>query len=243
MKKVKLLLLSAMLLFVIQSYAKVIKEEKVINKTENPYYGLVAKHILTQADKKYDWPVEFCKPDTGIHKNDTGGKAKVPLFDSVKTSQEPRNYYLAFNTNVFVKSLGGFKQRFSPSFEFGRTYGIFDIGLASGRFSYVKKGADTTRFIELRPTINIFSKGRFSEALCFGAGYIFKAKQGMMTEICNSINFNITEIWTLSFLQGYYFIDGTNDNRSTQYMGLNVTYNFLKWHTLNHARKRKALLN
>jgi hypothetical protein len=242
MKKIKLLL-SATLLFVIQSYAKVIKEEKVINKTENPSCGFVAKHILTQADKKYSWPVEFCKLDTGIHKNDTGGKVKVPLFDSVKTSQEPRNFYLAFSTNAFVKTVGGFKQRFSPSFEVGRTYGIFDIGLASGRFSYVKKGADTTRFIELRPTINIFSKGRFSEALCFGAGYVFNAKQGLMTEICNSINFNITEIWTLSILQGYYFMDGTNDNRSTQYMGLNVTYNFLKWHTLNHARKRKALLN
>lgn len=243
MKKVKLLLLFAALLLVIQSYAKVIKEEKVINKTENPYYGLVAKHILTQADKKYDWPVEFCKPDTDIHKNDTRRKVKVPLFDSVETSQEPRNFYLAFNTNVFVKSVGGFKQRFSPSFEIGRTYGIFDIGLAAGKLNYLKKSADTTRFIELRPTINIFSKGRFSEALCFGAGYIFKAKQGLMTEICNSINFNITEIWTLSILQGYYFIEGTNDNRSTQYMGLNVTYNFLKWHTLNHVRKRKALLN
>ncbi len=243
MKKVKLLLLSAMLLFVIQSYAKVIKEEKVINKTEQLSPELVAKQVLTQTNQRYNLPVEFCKLDTGIHKNDTRGKVKVPLFDSVEASQEPRNYYLAFNTNVFVKSLGGFKERFSPSFEFGRTYGIFDIGLAAGKLNYLKKGADTTRFIELRPTINIFSKGRFSEALCFGAGYIFKAKQGLMTEICNSINFNITEIWTLSILQGYYFIDGTNDNRSTQYMGLNVTYNFLKWHTLNHARKRKALLN
>lgn len=47
MEKVKLLLLFAALLLVIQSYAKVIKEEKIINKTENPYHGLVAKHILT----------------------------------------------------------------------------------------------------------------------------------------------------------------------------------------------------
>lgn len=60
-----------------------------------------------------------------------------------------------------------------------------------------------------------------------------------MTEICNSINFNISEIWTLSILQGYYFFNGTNDNRSTQYIGLNLTYNFLNCIQLTMYEKRK----
>jgi hypothetical protein len=145
--------------------------------------------------------------------------------------------------NIFVNTKGGAAKRFSPSAEFGRTYGIFDIGLATGRINSLSSGSDTSRFIEFRPTINIFSKGRFSEALCLGGGYVFKAKQGLMTEICNSINFNISEKVAVAVLQGYYFFDGTNNNRSTQYMGFNLTYNFLKNHSVNKQRKKAAIVS
>ena len=107
----------------------------------------------------------------------------------------------------------------------------------------LSSGGDTTHYVEFRPTINIFSKGRFAEALCLGGGYVFKAKQGLMTEICNSINFNISEVVAVAVVQGYYYFDGTNSSRSTQYMGFNLTYNFLKKHGTNIARKRKALLS
>ena len=108
-----------------------------------------------------------------------------------------------------MNTKGGFAKRFSPAFEFGRTYGIFDFGLATGRFSSLSSGSDTVRYIEFRPTINIFFSGRFAEGLCLGGGYIFKVKQELMTEICNSINFNISTTVALAVTQGYYFFDGT----------------------------------
>jgi len=64
-----------------------------------------------------------------------------------------------------------------------------------------------------------------------------------MTEICNSINFNITEKVALAVIQGYYFFDGTNSSRSTQYMGFTLTYNFLKNHSVNKQRKKAALVS
>ena len=130
-----------------------------------------------------------------------------------------------------------------PSVGFGRTYGIFDIGLATGRVNSLSLGSDTTRYLEFRPTINIFSKGRFAEALCLGGGYVFKAKQGLMTEVCNSINFNISETVALAVVQGYFYFDGTNSSRGTQYMGFNITYNFLRKHSVNIQRKKKALVS
>ena len=174
--------------------------------------------------------------------NKTVLKDTTAAKDSSEINKEPRYFYLAGNMNVFVNTKGSFGQRFSPSVEFGRTYGIFDMGLATGRLNSISSGSDTTRFLEFRPTINIFTKGRFSEALCIGGGYVFKAKQGLMTEICNSINFNISEIWSVSVLQGYYFFDGTNSSRSTQFFGLNATYNFLQKHGINIKRKKKAIL-
>src|ERR1700733_4875712 len=84
--------------------------------------------------------------------------------DTSKENKEPRYFYAGASTNIFVNTKGGFAKRFSPSVEFGRTYGIFDIGLSTGMLNSLSKGSDTTHFIEFRPTINIFSKGRFAEA-------------------------------------------------------------------------------
>lgn len=163
--------------------------------------------------------------------------------DTTKENQEPQYFYLSFNANVFVNSKGGFEQRFSPAVEFGRTFGIFDVGLTTGRLSSKDHGPDTSRFLEFRPTINVFSKGRFAEALCLGGGYVFKANQGLMTEICNSINFNVTETVAVAVQQGYLFFDGTNDHRNEQYMGFTFTYNFLRKHSVNMRRKRKAIVS
>jgi hypothetical protein len=170
-------------------------------------------------------------------------KDTVTEKDTSKENKEPRYFYISGNMNVFVNTKGSIAQRVSPSVEFGRTYGIFDIGLATGRLNSLKGSGDTSTYLEFRPTINIFSKGRFAESLCLGAGYIFAAKQGLMTEICNAINFNISEYLAIAVLQGYIFIDGTNSSRSTQYMGINITYNFLKPHSVNKQRKRAILIS
>lgn len=173
---------------------------------------------------------------TALARRDTTTEA-----DTSKENKEPRYYYLSLNTNVFVNTKGGFSKRFAPAVEFGRTYGIFDIGLASGMANTLR--ADTARYLEFRATINVFSKGRFAEALCLGGGYLFGAKQALMTEICNSINFNISENVAVAVTQGYVFFDGTNDSRSTQYMGLAITYNFLKPHSVNKQRKKRTLVS
>jgi hypothetical protein len=170
------------------------------------------------------------------------GKDTTIESDTSKETKEPRYYYLSVNADVFVNTKGGVAKRFSPAVEFGRTYGIFDIGLATGRTNSISSGGDTARYIEFRPTINIFSAGRFAEGLCLGGGYLFGAKQALMTEICNSINFNISTNVAVAVTQGYYFFDGTNSSRNTQYMGFAFTYNFLRPHSVNKQRKKAALI-
>lgn len=170
------------------------------------------------------------------------GKDTIIESDTSKENKEPRYYYLSVLTDVLVNTKGGFAGRFSPAFELGRTYGIFDIGLASGRIGSQNSGSDTSRYIEFRPTINIFSAGRFAEGLCLGGGYVFGGKQGLMTEICNSINFAISTTVAVAVTQGYYFFDGTNSSRNAQYMGFSFTYNFLKPHSVNKQRKKAAII-
>src|SRR6185503_8910264 len=131
--------------------------------------------------------------DTAFLKEKIANKDTVIEKDTSKENKEPRYYYISAIADVFVNSRGGFGKRFAPGVEFGKTFGIFDLGLATGKLNTLTSGSDTTQYLEFRPTINIFSKGRFAEGLCLGGGYVFGAKQGLMTEICNSINFNVSE--------------------------------------------------
>ena len=167
-------------------------------------------------------------------------KDTVVEKDTSKENKEPQYFYTSLNTNVLVNTKGGVAARFSPGIEFGRTYGICDVGLQAGRMTSIT--TDSTLFLEFRATLNIFSKGRFAEGLCLGGGGLFGAKQALMTEICNSLNFNISTNFAVALTQGYYFFDGTNSSRSAQYMGLSLTYNFLREHSTNKRRKKQALI-
>jgi hypothetical protein len=64
-----------------------------------------------------------------------------------------------------------------------------------------------------------------------------------MTEICNGVNFNVSPTFAVAILQGYMFFDGTNSSRGTQYIGINLTFNFLRNHSVNRQRKKAVILN
>ena len=106
--------------------------------------------------------------------------------------------------NAAVNTIGKLNKRISPSVEFGCTFGIFDLGIATGRINLLKN--DSSWFLELRPTINIFSKGRFSEALCIGGGYKFNSSEKFMAELCNSVNFNISDFCVFHFYRGFIIL-------------------------------------
>jgi hypothetical protein len=102
---------------------------------------------------------------------------------------------------------------------------------------------DRVYFTEAVPTINVFSKGRFSEALTLGAGRVFGAKQNFLTEITNSINFAPNNKMVLTVYQGNYFFDGKLSTSKAQFMGLSITFNFIKKDSKTDQLRRKSLFN
>ncbi len=156
--------------------------------------------------------------------------------------KEAHYNYISFGTCVYTNAIGTFNQKMFVTTEVGRTYGIFDIGLMVGRLN-LTKASDSIYFSEVLPTINVFSKGRFSEALTLGAGYIFGAKQNFLTEITNSINFAANNRLIIAVYQGNYFFDGKLSTSRAQFMGLSFTYNFIKRNSKTEGLRRKSLLN
>ena len=164
----------------------------------------------------------------------------LSAFNQVRETEAHFNY-LSLGTSVYTNSPGTFKQKVFNTIEVGRTYGIFDIGLMVGRLNLMH--SDTSWFTEVLPTINVFSKGRFSEALTLGAGYVINAKENFLTEITNSINFAPTNRIVITVYQGNYFFDGKFSTSKAQFMGLSVTFNFIKKNSATDIKKRKSLLN
>ena len=162
-----------------------------------------------------------------------------------KREKEPHYNYLSISTSVYTNAVGTFNQKLFLTTEFGRTFGIFDIGIAGGRLNVSKseKGADSSWFLEIVPTINVFSKGRFSEALTLGVGRVFNRKENFLTEITNSINFAPNNMCIISVYQGNYFFDGSLSTSHAQFMGLAFTYNFIKRNSNTENQRRKSLLN
>lgn len=166
--------------------------------------------------------------------------------DTAQVREKEAHYnYLTASFFVYTNTAGTFNQKAFFSLEAGRTYGIFDIGVAVGRLNLVASGngIDSNWFAEGRPTINVFSKGRFSESLTLGAGYVFNAKQNFMTEITNCINFSPNNKLTIAVCQGNYFFDGKLSTSRAQFMSVAVTLNFIKRNSETDNKKRKSLLN
>jgi hypothetical protein len=165
----------------------------------------------------------------------------MKAFCQEEREKEPHYNYLTLSTSVYTNATGTASQKLFMSAELGRTFGIFDIGLSAGRLSLAK--ADSNWFIEVLTTINVFSKGRFSEALTLGAGRIIKRTENFLTEITNSINFAPNNRMIITVYQGNYFFDGKLSTSRAQFMGLSVTFNFIKKGTQTDVKRRKSLLN
>lgn len=71
-------------------------------------------------------------------------KDTVIELDTSKENKEPRYFYFSVNADVFVNTKGGAAKRFSPAVEFGCTFGIFYIGLATGQKNSFNSGSDTS---------------------------------------------------------------------------------------------------
>lgn len=157
-----------------------------------------------------------------------------------KREKEPEYDYLSVGANVLTNTIGSFKEKSFATVEFGRSFGIFDLGLMAGRLTFAD--SDSSWFSELLPTINVFSKGRFSESLTLGAGFIFHAKNNFLTEITNSINFSPSNQLVISICEGNYFFDGRRSDSKAQYIGLSATYNFIAKGSKTNTLKKRSLL-
>jgi hypothetical protein len=115
--------------------------------------------------------------------------------------------------------------------EIGRQWDAFSMGLDVGKTSMGKvTGRDTTAYLELRPNLNVFQQGKFTNTFTAGIGYIFQAKENLMTELTSGIEYAASEQLHFNVFFGQYYYSGRVSASNVTFFGLSVMAYFSKSH-------------
>jgi hypothetical protein len=126
-----------------------------------------------------------------------------------------------------TNSPGTISEKANIAFEIGRQWDVFSLGIDLGKTSLGKvTGRDTTVYLELRPNLNIFQQGKFTNTFTAGIGYIFNAKQNLMTEFTSGIEYAFSQQIHFNIYFGQYFYSGRTDASSVTFFGASVMLYF-----------------
>jgi hypothetical protein len=137
---------------------------------------------------------------------------------------------------------GTFGQKANFAFELGRQWDVFSLGIDYGKTNLGKvKGKDTTNYLELRPNLNIFQEGKFTNTFTAGIGYIFAAEQGLLTELTSGIEYAWTDKLHINVYFGQYYYSGRNAASTETFFGVSAMWYFAPTHAMgifNRSEKK-----
>src|SRR5438270_7855823 len=140
-----------------------------------------------------------------------------------------------------TNSAGTLGEKANLSFELGRQWDVFSLGMDVGKTSLGKvKGRDTTAYLELRPNLNIFQQGKFTNTFTAGIGYIFNSRENLMTELTSGIEYAFNSKYHFNVYFGQYFYSGKESSSNVTFFGVSVMYYFLPTSTGSLIKQTKT---
>jgi hypothetical protein len=131
-----------------------------------------------------------------------------------------------------TNTAGTIAEKSNFALELGRQWDVFSLGLDIGKTSMGKiHGRDTTGYIELRPNLNVFQQGKFTNTFTAGIGYIFNAQQSLMTELTSGIEYAQNDKLHINLFFGQYFYSGRYDASNVTFFGISGVWYFTRTQT------------
>ena len=122
-----------------------------------------------------------------------------------------------------TNSAGTLADKSNISFEVGRQWDVFSVGLDIGKSSLSPvAGMDTTVYMEIRPNLNVFQQGKWTNTLTPGIGFIFNAKENFVTELTSGIEYSYNPLIHFNIYFGQYYYSGINSESTTTFFGLSI---------------------
>lgn len=133
-------------------------------------------------------------------------------------------YYSLTNT---AGTLGG---KSNLSVEVGKQWNVFSLGVDVGKTTLERiTGRDTSFYFEVRPNLNIFQQGKFTNTLTVGVGYIIGAPNNFLTELTSGIEYSATDRLHLNINFGQFYYSGRYTASSATFFGVSASYYFVPY--------------
>jgi hypothetical protein len=111
--------------------------------------------------------------------------------------------------------------------EIGQQWDVFSLGIDLGKTTLSPVTVrDTSAYLELRPNLNIFQQGKFTNTFTAGIGYIFNAKESLMTELTSGIEYAYTQKLHFNAFFGQYFYSGKVSASNVTFFGISAMLYF-----------------
>ena len=130
-----------------------------------------------------------------------------------------------------TNSAGTIEEKGNIAVEVGRQWDVFSLGLDIGKTTMANvHGRDTSVYLELRPNLNVFQQGKFTNTFTAGVGGIFGAKENFMTELTSGIEYAYSEKVHFNVVFGQYFYSGRYSASDVTFFGLSAMLYFSPSH-------------
>jgi hypothetical protein len=131
-----------------------------------------------------------------------------------------------------TNSPGTFAEKSNIALEVGRQWDVFSLGIDFGKTSLGNGSAkDTTNYVELRPNLNIFQQGKFTNTFTAGIGYIFNSTQSLLTELTSGIEYAYTDQLHFNVYFGQFYYSGRTDASTVTFFGVSAAFYFASSHS------------
>ncbi len=135
--------------------------------------------------------------------------------------------YFSINP-ALTNDVGTIAEKSNLSLEVGRQWDVFSLGLDIGKTSLGNMhGHDTSTYFEIRPNLNVFQQGKFTNTFTAGIGYIFNSEQSLMTEVTSGIEYALSTKIHLNIYFGQYYYSGRTASSNVTFFGLSGMFYFL----------------
>ncbi|HTB53298.1 MAG TPA: hypothetical protein VK718_11055 [Ferruginibacter sp.] len=126
-----------------------------------------------------------------------------------------------------TNTAGTLADKSNIALEIGQQWDVFSMGVDIGQTTLSPIGKkDTGTYLELRPNLNIFQEGRFTNTFTAGIGYVFGAEENLLTEVTYGIEYTSTEQLHFNVFFGNYYYSGKTSASSTSFFGISAAYYF-----------------
>ncbi len=145
------------------------------------------------------------------------------IFTSIRATSQT---YISLAPSL-TNTAGTIADKSNITIELGQQWDVFSLGLDIGKTTLSKVTTkDTSNYLELRPSLNVFQQGNFTNTLTIGMGYVFGAKENLLTELTYGIEYAFTPKTHFNVFFGQYFYSGKVSASNATFLGLSMMFYF-----------------